>query len=204
MPETSDPRQHRPHVARNRDPILDVLKRVLPQRGLVLEIASGSGEHAAYFAEALPSLIWQPSDPDAAALSSIAAHREDMGLANLLAPVHLDVTAPSWPVAQADAILCCNMIHISPWAACEGLMAGAERTLSSGGILYLYGPYKIGGRHTAPSNQEFDGYLRGQNPAWGIRDLDVVAALAKRHNFALVETVAMPANNQSVIFRRQT
>jgi SAM-dependent methyltransferase len=175
---------------------------VLPQRGLVLEIASGSGEHAAYFAKALPSLIWQPSDPDTAALSSVAAHRDDVGLANLLAPVHLDVTAPSWPVAHADAILCCNMIHISPWAACEGLMAGAGRVLAAGGILYLYGPYKIGGRHTAPSNQEFDGYLRGQNPAWGIRDLDEVAALAKRHNFALVETVAMPTNNLSVIFRR--
>ena len=198
----SDPRQYRPHVARNRDPILDVLKRVLPQRGLVLEIASGSGEHAAYFAKALPSLIWQPSDPDTAALSSVAAHRDDVGLANLLAPVHLDVTAESWPVAHADAIMCCNMIHISPWAACEGLMAGAGRVLAAGGILYLYGPYKVGGRHTAPSNQEFDGYLRGQNPAWGIRDLDEVAALAKRHNFALVETVAMPANNLSVIFRR--
>ena len=200
----SDPRQHRPHVARNREPILDVLKRVLPARGLVLEIASGSGEHAAYFAAALPSLIWQPSDPDTAALSSIAAHREDVGLTNLLVPVPLDVTAPSWPVAHADAILCCNMIHISPWAACEGLMAGAERTLSSGGILYLYGPYKISGCHTAPSNQEFDGYLRAQNPTWGIRDLDEVAALAKRHNFALVETVAMPANNLSVIFSRAT
>lgn len=200
----SDPRQHRPHVARNREPILDVLKRMLPARGLVLEIASGSGEHAAYFAAALPSLIWQPSDPDTAALSSIAAHREDVGLTNLLVPVPLDVTAPSWPVAHADAILCCNMIHISPWAACEGLMAGAERTLSSGGILYLYGPYKISGCHTAPSNQEFDGYLRAQNPTWGIRDLDEVAALAKRHNFALVETVAMPANNLSVIFSRAT
>jgi hypothetical protein len=200
----SDPRQHRPHVARNREPILDVLKRVLPPRGVVLEIASGSGEHAAYFAKALPSLVWQPSDPDAAALSSIAAHRDDVGLANLLAPLHLDVTAPSWPVAHADAIVCCNMIHISPWAASEGLMAGAERTLSLGDILYLYGPYKIGGRHTAPSNQEFDGYLRGQNPAWGIRDLDEVAALAKRHNFALVETVAMPTNNLSVIFRCET
>jgi hypothetical protein len=199
----SDPRQYRPHVARNREPILDVLKRVLPQRGLVLEIASGSGEHAAYFAKALPSLIWQPSDPDAVALSSIAAHRDDVGSANLLAPLRLDVTAPSWPVAHADTVLCCNMIHISPWAACEGLMAGAERTLSPAGILYLYGPYKIGGRHTAPSNQEFDGYLRGQNPAWGIRDLDEVAALARRHNFALVETVAMPANNLSVVFRRE-
>jgi SAM-dependent methyltransferase len=200
----SDARQYRPHVARNRGPILDVLKRVLPARGLVLEIASGSGEHAAYFAEALPSLIWQPSDPDAAARSSIAAHRDDVGLANLLAPLPLDVTAPSWPVAHADAIICCNMIHISPWAASEGLMAGAERTLSPGGILYLYGPYKIGGCHTAPSNQEFDGYLRGQNPAWGIRELDEVVALAERHNFALVETVAMPANNLSVIFRRET
>jgi SAM-dependent methyltransferase len=202
MSETSDPRQHRPHVARNREPILDVLRRVLPPRGLVLEIASGSGEHAAYFAQALPSLIWQPSDPDTAALASIAAHREDVGVSNLLAQLRLDVTAAHWPIARADAVMCANMIHISPWAACEGLMAGAGRVLAAGGILYLYGPYKIGGRHTAPSNQEFDGYLRMQNAAWGIRDLDEVTALAGRHNFALVETVEMPANNLSVIFRR--
>jgi SAM-dependent methyltransferase len=204
MSETSDPRQYRPHVPRNRDPILDVLKRVLPARGLVLEIASGSGEHAAYFASGLPALTWQPSDPEAEALASIAAHREDTGLANLLAPVRLDVTAPSWPVERAAALVCCNMIHIAPWAACEGLIVGAARVLPTGGVLYLYGPYKIGGRHTAPSNQEFDVYLRRQNAAWGIRDLEEVTALARRHNFTLIETVAMPANNLSVIFARET
>ena len=202
MSGSSDPRQYRPHVSRNRDPILDVLKRVLPPRGLVLEIASGSGEHAAYFAQNLPQLTFQPSDPDATALASAAAHSDDAGLSNLLAPVRLDVTASAWPVECADAIICCNMIHIAPWAACEGLIAGAARVLAPGGILYLYGPYKIGGRHTAPSNQEFDAYLRNQNPAWGIRDLDEVTALAGRHNFKLVETVAMPANNSSVIFSR--
>lgn len=203
MSENLDPRQYRPHVPRNRDPILDVLKRVLPQRGVVLEIASGSGEHAAYFAQKLPQLAWQPSDPDQTALASIAAHRKAAGLSNLLEPLHLDVTASSWPLARADAIVCCNMIHIAPWAACEGLMAGAAQVLPVGGILYLYGPYKIGGVHTAPSNQEFDAYLRNQNAAWGIRDLDEVTALAGRHDFTLVETVAMPANNLSVIFARK-
>jgi SAM-dependent methyltransferase len=203
MPEPTDPRLYRPHVARNREPIRDVLKRALPQRGLVLEIASGSGEHAAYFAKELPSLMWQPTDPDPRALASIAAHREDAGISNLLAPLRLDVTSAHWPLDHADAVMCNNMIHISPWAASEGLMAGAGRVLPAGGILYLYGPYKIGGLHTAPSNQEFDAYLRNQNAAWGIRDLDEVAALAKRHNFALVETAQMPANNLSVIFRRE-
>ena len=199
----SDPRQYRPHVPRNRDPILDVLKRVLPRRGLVLEIASGSGEHAAYFAQALPKLTWQPSDPDAVALASIDAHRADIGSPNLLPPVQLDVTAAAWPVERADAVICCNMIHIAPWVACEGLMAGAARVLPVGGALYLYGPYKIGGAHTAPSNQEFDAYLRRQNAAWGIRDLDEVTTLARRHSFTLTETVSMPANNLSVIFARK-
>lgn len=203
MSDTSDPRQYRPHVPRNRDPILDVLKRVLPQRGLVLEIASGSGEHAAYFAQKLPQLTWQPSDSDATALASTAAHRADVGRTNLRVPLHLDVTAAAWPIAQADAVICCNMIHIAPWAACEGLIAGAARILPTGGVLYLYGPYKIGGAHTAPSNQQFDGYLRGQNPAWGIRDLDAVTALAGRNGLTLIETVAMPANNLSVIFVRK-
>jgi SAM-dependent methyltransferase len=202
MPEPSDPRQYRPHVGRNRDPILDVLRRVLPPRGLVLEIASGSGEHAAYFAEQLSALSWQPSDPDAQALTSIAAHRAASDAANFLPPLLLDVTTQVWPVERADAVMCCNMIHIAPWAACEGLIAGAQRVLPVGGILYLYGPYTIDGRHTAPSNEEFDGYLRGQNAAWGIRDLGDVTALAQRHDLALVETVPMPANNFSVIFRR--
>src|SRR5271165_2010537 len=189
---SSDPRQYRPHVSRNRAPILDVLKRTLPAHGLVLEIASGSGEHAAYFAQNLPQLTFQPSDPDQTALASAAAHYDDAGLPNLLAPLHLDVTAPSWPVERADVVICCNMIHIAPWAACEGLIAGTARVLAPGGILYLYGPYKIGGAHTAPSNAAFDADLRSRNSEWGIRDLDDVAVLAKHHGLVLRETVTMP------------
>jgi SAM-dependent methyltransferase len=202
MTAASDPRLYHAHVARNREPILDVLRRVLPSRGTVLEIASGSGEHAAFFAKAMPSVSWQPTDMGARALASIAAHRADAGAVNLLAPLRLDVTSPQWPVARADAIVCNNMIHISPWAVAEGLMAGAGRTLPAGGVLYLYGPYRIDGRHTAPTNEEFDAWLRGQNAAWGIRDLADVTALAARAGFALAETVPMPANNLSVIFRR--
>jgi SAM-dependent methyltransferase len=198
----TDPRIHRPHVARNREPILAVLRRVLPARELVLEIASGSGEHAAYFAKEIPGLTWQPSDPDEAALGSIAAHRADAALPNLLAPLRLDVTAKDWPVGRADVVMCNNMIHISPWAATEGLIAGAERVLAAGGILFLYGPYKIGGRHTAPTNQAFDEDLRSRNPEWGIRDLADVTTLAQRCGFAAPETIEMPANNLSVIFRR--
>lgn len=201
MTPTADPRLYRAHVARNRDPILEVLRRVLPPRGVVLEIASGSGEHAVYFAQSLPALTWQPTDPDAQALASIAAHRAAADAPNLLPPLKLDVTANTWPLAQADAIVCCNMIHIAPWAACEGLIAGAARVLSAGGVLYLYGPYKIGGRHTAPSNAAFDADLRARNPAWGIRDLDEVTAVAEKHGLVRVETVEMPANNLSVIFR---
>jgi hypothetical protein len=202
MSGTSDPRLYYPHVARNREAIRDVLRRVLPRDGLVLEVASGSGEHAAYFAKELPLLTWQPTDPDAAALASIAAHRTAAGAPNLLPPLRLDVTAAHWPVGRTDALMCNNMIHISPWAATEGLIAGSERVLSAGGILYLYGPYKIDGRHTAPSNHDFDVRLRTQNPAWGIRDLTEVTELAGRHGLVLAETVAMPANNLSVIFQR--
>ena len=204
MSQSSDPRQFRPHVPRNRDPILDVLRLILPPKGLVLEVASGSGEHAAYFAQNLRALDWQPSDPDQEALASATAHRAEASLPNLLPPLPLDVTAAQWPVDRADTVICCNMIHIAPWAACEGLIAGAARVLAAGGLLYLYGPYKIGGRHTAPTNQAFDERLRAQNPAWGIRDLDDVTALAARHGFALAETVSMPTNNLSVIFRRGT
>jgi hypothetical protein len=202
MPQSPDPRQYRPHVVRNRDPILDVLRRVLPSEGLMLEVASGSGEHAAYFAQNLPALDWQPTDPDPQALASISAHRAEVSLPNLLPPLAIDVTAAQWPIGRADAAICCNMIHIAPWAVCEGLIAGAARILPAGGLLYLYGPYKIGGRHTAPTNLAFDERLRVQNAAWGIRDLDDVTALAAQRGFALAETVPMPANNLSVIFRR--
>ena len=202
MSETSDRRLYFPHVARNREPILEVLRRVLPRQGLVLEIASGGGEHAAYFASNLSDVIWQPTDANSEMFESIAAHRAAAGVANLLAPLHLDVTSGQWPVERAEATVCCNMIHISPWAATEGLMAGAGRTLPRGGLLYLYGPYKIDGHHTAPSNQDFDARLRAQNSLWGVRDLTDVSDLAKLNGLALEETVPMPANNLSVIFRR--
>jgi SAM-dependent methyltransferase len=198
----ADPRLYRPHVVRNRDPILDVLRRVLPPQGLVLEVASGTGEHAAYYAKRLPSLSWQPTDPDPLALASIAAHRTAADAANLRTPLGLDVMSEQWPLEQADAVICINMIHISPWAACEALMAGAGRVLPAGGVLYLYGPYKIEGRHTAKTNQDFDTQLKAQNTQWGVRDLADVTDLANRRGLILAETVAMPANNLSVIFRR--
>ena len=193
-----------PAVARNRDFILAVLRRALPGRGTVLEIASGSGEHAVHFAAALPQLSWQPTDPAPEARDSIAAYRAAAQLPNLMPPLALDATSPTWPVTQADAMVAINMIHIAPWAAAEGLMAGAERLLPAGGALFLYGPFREHGQHTAPSNADFDESLRARNREWGVRDLDEVAALASRHGFALEERVAMPANNLSVVFRRQT
>ncbi len=192
-----------PAVARNRDPILTVLRRVLPDRGTVLEIASGTGEHAAYFAGQLPHLNWQPSDVDPEALASIEAHRAAANVPNLRAPTILDVTAPVWPVTQADAVVSMNMIHISPWAAAPGLMAGAERLLASGAPLYLYGPFKENGEHTAPSNAAFDASLRARDPQWGVRDLGDVRKLAAGHGFDFVERVVMPANNLSLVFRRR-
>lgn len=202
MGQASDPRLYHAHVARNRQPILDVLARVLPPAGLVLEIASGSGEHAVFLAQNLPSLTWQPTDTDDGALASIAAHRAAARLPNLLQPLRLDATAERWPIDYAAAFVCNNMIHIAPWRVTEGLMAGAGRILQPGGILYLYGPYRIDGRHTATSNADFDAWLKAQNSEWGIRDLAEVTALARRHRLDLSETVEMPANNLSVIFRR--
>ncbi|HEX9489176.1 MAG TPA: DUF938 domain-containing protein, partial [Stellaceae bacterium] len=202
MGERPDPRLHAPAVARNREPILAVLRRVLPSTGLVLEVASGSGEHAAFFAAALPQLTWQPSDPDPRARASIAAFRGAGAAPNLLPPLDLDVIAAAWPVTGAAAVVCINMIHIAPWSACEGLVAGAAHALLPGGVLYLYGPYKEEGRHTAPSNAAFDADLRARDPRWGVRDLGAVAALARRGGFAHEETVTMPANNRSLVFRR--
>jgi SAM-dependent methyltransferase len=193
--------QTAPAVARNREHILEVLRLVLPARGTVLEIASGSGEHAVHFAGALHGIVWQPTDQDGTALRSIAAWRETARLPNLLPPLEFDVTR-HWPVARADAIMCINMIHISPWRSSEALMTGAARLLPPGGVLFLYGPYKEGGVHTAPSNEAFDASLRARNPEWGVRDLDDVKALAASHGLQFVERVAMPANNLSVVFRR--
>jgi SAM-dependent methyltransferase len=202
MPDTPPPgARTSPATARNRDPILEVLRPRLPAHGLVLEVASGAGEHAVHMARALPGLSWQPTDPDSAALDSIAAWRDAAGLPNLLAPLKLDAAAPeSWPVEKADAMVCINMVHISPWAATEGLMAGAGRVLPPGGILYLYGPYREAGVETAPSNTAFDLDLKARNPAWGLRDLEAVSDLAARHGLRLDERIAMPADNLSLVF----
>ena len=192
-----------PAVARNRDAILAVLRRYLPDRGTVLEIASGTGEHAAYFAPQFPQLVWQPTDVDPDALASTEAHRATVNAPNLRPPIELDVTAPAWPVERADAIVSINMIHISPWAAAQGLMAGAARLLPERGLLYLYGPFKENGEHTAPSNAAFDASLRARDPGWGVRDTGDVRALAESHGFDFVERVPMPANNLSLVFRRR-
>lgn len=197
-----DRRRHAPAAERNRDPILEVLRRVLPARGTVLEIASGTGQHVAHFAAALPDLTFQPSDRDDEGFASIVAWCAHAGVANARPPIVLDVTHEPWPVATVDAIVCANMIHIAPWEACLGLLRGAGRHLSADGVLALYGPYKIGGAHTAPSNAAFDDDLRARDPRWGVRDLDEVASVARGNGLALAERVAMPANNQTVVFRR--
>ncbi|HEU5058839.1 MAG TPA: DUF938 domain-containing protein [Kofleriaceae bacterium] len=196
-------RQHAAAAERNAEPIRAVLARVLPARGLVLEIASGTGQHAVHMARALPQVTWQPSDPDPFALESIAAWRADAGLDNLLAPIELDVTREPWPLAAADAIVCINMIHIAPWEAALALFRGAGRLLPAGGLLYLYGPYRFHGSFTAPSNAAFDASLRARDPAWGVRDLDDIEPAAAAAGLCHEETVAMPANNHSLVFRRR-
>ncbi len=187
-----------PATARNRDPILAVLGRVLPASGTVLEVASGSGEHAAYFAERLPHLVWQPSDPEPQHRGSIAAWKAHAEAPNLRPPLDLDTCTGVWPAAAA--VVCINMIHIAPWDACAGLMKGAGNILSGGGILFLYGPFMVSGHPTAPSNVAFDQSLRGQDTDWGVRELGDVVAEAAVHGMELVETVEMPANNLSVVF----
>ncbi len=191
-----------PSVARNRESILAVLKQHLPEAGLVLEIAAGTGEHAVHFATACPRLRWQPTDPDARALASIQAWREAAGPPNLLAPLELDVGDSVWPVERADAIVAINMIHISPWASTLGLMAGAGRLLPSDGVLFLYGPYLETEVETALSNLGFDASLKSRDPAWGIRRLDDVVAAAARQGMKLQARIAMPANNLSLVFRK--
>jgi hypothetical protein len=191
-----------PSAARNREPILAVLRRVLPERGHVLEIASGTGEHAVFFAAALPNLVWHPTDQDALALRSIAAHRAAAGLSNLAPPLPLDASASDWPVSHADAVVAINMVHISPWNATEGLMRESGLILPPRGILYLYGAYKENGIHTAPSNAVFDESLRARHPDWGVRDVADVTRLADTHGLVLVERIPMPANNLSLVFRR--
>jgi SAM-dependent methyltransferase len=195
----NDARRHSPSTARNRDPILGVLRDALPPSGLVLEIASGTGEHAVHFAAHMPKLEWQPSDADPDARASIAAWRAECALANLRAPLALDVATDPWPVAHADAVVCINMIHIAPWNAAEALIRGAARILPSGGVLFLYGPYRREGRHTAPSNEAFDRDLRQRNPKWGVRDLEQVVKLAADSGLNLSCIMEMPANNLSIV-----
>lgn len=198
----NDVRLHSAPAERNREPILNILRRHLGTGGLVLEIASGSGQHVVHFARALPGLAFQPSDRDPAALESIDVHVADAGLGNVRPALGLDVTANPWPIVAADAMVCINMIHISPWAATEGLMKGAARILSPRGVLFLYGPYRREGRHTAPSNEAFDQSLRARNPEWGVRDLEAVVEQAAFAGLGLAAIEPMPANNFSIIFRK--
>jgi SAM-dependent methyltransferase len=203
MPDPSTYALSSAATARNREPLLQVLKARLPAAGLVLEIAAGAGEHARYFARAFPDLQWRPTDADPDALASIAAWREQAGTPNLLQALRLDAADPdSWPVGHADVVICINMIHISPWTASEGLMAGAGKVLPPGGLLVTYGPYLERDLPTAPSNLAFDRDLRARNPAWGLRDRDELAALAQAHGLTLIERVAMPANNLTLVFRK--
>ena len=195
-------RREAPAAARNRQPILEVLQQHLPDKGLVLEFASGTGQHVVHFAQALPSLTFQPSDPSDSARASIDDWARTLGLGNVRPALALDASAGAWPVDRADAIVCINMIHISPWEATLGLIEGAARTLPAGGVLYLYGPYRRAGHPTAPSNEDFDRDLQSRDPAWGLRSLEDVAALAARHGFAAPGIVEMPANNLSLVFRK--
>jgi cyclopropane fatty-acyl-phospholipid synthase-like methyltransferase len=196
-----DKRLFAPAAARNRGPILDVLREELPAEGLVLEIASGTGEHAAHFAAHLPGLVFQPTERDERARESAAAWAAASGLGNLRTPLALDVTQTPWPITRADAIVCINMVHISPWESTESLFATAALTLPAGAPLLLYGPYKRGGAHTAPSNEEFDASLRAADPAWGVRDLEIVVACARKNGFSEPRIVEMPANNLTLVFR---
>jgi SAM-dependent methyltransferase len=192
-----------PAAERNRQPILDVLRRVLPPAGLVLEVASGTGQHAIFFSERLPALQWQPTDASPEALQSIGARVDDAARDNLLAPLDLDVRSPQWPISQADALLCINMIHISPWEATEALFQGASQLLEVGAPLITYGPYRLHGEHTAPSNAAFDQSLRSRNARWGVRDIDDLRDLGGRRGFVLEERVGMPANNMILVWTRE-
>jgi hypothetical protein len=195
-------KRYAPAAARNREPLAEVLREVLPAEGRVLEVASGTGEHVVHFAGRFPQLHWQPSDCDADSLASIEAWTADSGLPNLSPPVKLDAAGDYWPVDRADAVLCINMVHISPWRATLGLLRGASHVLSAGAPLILYGPYRRAGIPTAPSNEAFDESLKARDPEWGLRLLEDVAAEAEKAGFALDRVAEMPANNLTVMFRR--
>jgi hypothetical protein len=202
-----DPRLFAPATTRNRDAILGVLARFVRDGDRVLEIASGTGEHATFLAQRLPVASWQPTDPDRASCASIDAWTHHLSADRVRAAIALDVTRDPWPIEHADLVVCINMIHIAPWAACLALLDGAASTLrastlrATGGLLYLYGPYRRAGAHTAPSNAAFDASLHARDPAWGIRDLETVVEQAATRGFTLEDVVEMPANHLSVVLR---
>ncbi|MGM0576832.1 MAG: DUF938 domain-containing protein [Myxococcota bacterium] len=200
---TPDGRILYPAPERNKGPILEVLRRWIPRGARVLEVASGTGQHAVHFAAALAGVTWQPSEPEPDLRRSIEAWTSHEGVPGVLPPIDLDVRRSPWPVDEVDVVFNANMIHISPWEVTEALMAGAEQVVAPGGLVILYGPYKLGGTHTAGSNEAFHERLRNMDRRFGVRDLDDVAAVAARHGFDLVERVDMPANNQTVVFRRR-
>lgn len=187
---------------RNKGPILDVLARVLPRQGVVLEIASGTGQHVLHFAKALPGLAWQPSDPDPELRESIALRVKEQQLANVNRPIDLDVSKLPWALQTADAVVCINMIHVAPWSATLALLEGAKALLPTQHVLFLYGPYRRFGQHTSKSNERFDSDLRAHDPEWGLRDLEAVSEAAASSGFVLGEVVEMPANNFSLVFKR--
>jgi hypothetical protein len=190
-----------PAAERNKGPILDVLARILPGRGVVLEIASGTGQHVVHFARALPDLTWQPSDSDSELRDAVASRIRDERLSNVKPPIDLDVTSLPWPLPTADAVVCINMIHVAPWSATLALFEGAGAVLPAQQILFLYGPYRRFGDHTSESNAQFDSDLRARNSEWGVRDLEAVSEVAAGAGFVLDEIVEMPANNLSLVFR---
>jgi len=201
--KTTEGKWTTPSAERNKGPILEVLARVLPRRGLVLEIASGTGQHVVHFANALPDLTWQPSDPDQELRHSIALRVTEEHRDNIERPIDLDVTRLPWPLQTADAVVAINMIHVAPWSVTLALFEGAKALLSPGQVLFLYGPYRRDGRHTSPGNAQFDLDLRARNPEWGLRDLEAVSDVAAAAGFDLAEIVGMPANNFSLVFKRR-
>ena len=202
MSSSATLRRTAPAAERNKEPILEVLRSVLPHSGLVLEIASGTGQHVVHFAQALPGLEWQPSDPDPDARSSVAGWTAHYQVPNIQPPLDLDVSREIWPLQRADAVVCINMIHISPWPSTLHLLAGAARILPTGGVLFLYGPFRRHDGETAPSNEAFDAQLRRQNPEWGLRHLEELVREADRNGLGQAETTEMPANNLSVVLRK--
>ncbi|RGP40849.1 UPF0585 protein C16orf13 like protein [Altererythrobacter insulae] len=194
-------KKYAPATLRNRDAIAAILVKELPETGIVLEIASGSGEHAVYFAPRFPDLVWQPSDPSEEALLSIEAWRSESGANNLGAPIRIDASSDQWPMSHADALVCINMVHISPWEATQGLFAGAKRILPETAPLILYGPYIETGVETAQSNMDFDASLRSRDPRWGLRRVADVDEVAANNGFARAQRYEMPTNNLVLIYR---